>query len=303
MRARPLAGLADALRLRQFLVDTYTLTMREFNWEIRRWEGTFWTVPPARLADPSWGAGVQVWEAPDGAIIAAGIPDGPGDLALQVDPRHRWLEDHVLDWAEAHLARTDEDGSRVLETWAFDWDTDRRDRLIARGYAHVPERFWQFRRRPASLPVPDRLCPSGYLVRSVDVSSRDASAWIAATNAVFGHATSVQEYTSFLGSPSFDPELHIVVESAEGSFAAFAGFTVDVANRTATLEPVGTLSDHRRLGLAQLAICEGLRRVAGRGVDVVHVANWGSAAAGQLYASAGFEHYATHVAWRRVLPR
>ena len=83
--------------------------------------------------------------------------------------------------------------------------------------------------------------------------------------------------------------------------AAFAGFTVDSANRVATLEPVGTRDGHRRLGLAQAAINEGLQRVARRGVDVVHVANWGSADAGHLYGSLGFEYYATQTAWRKVV--
>ena len=104
---RALGGQADALRLRQFLIDSYTVVDREFNWEPRRWEGMFWTVAAEQLHDPGWGAGVHVWHTSDGSFVAAAIPDGPGDLALQVDPRHRWLEDHVLDWAERHLARAD----------------------------------------------------------------------------------------------------------------------------------------------------------------------------------------------------
>jgi ribosomal protein S18 acetylase RimI-like enzyme len=124
---------------------------------------------------------------------------------------------------------------------------------------------------------------------------------VQATNAVFGQATAVEEYWSFLQSPSYDPQLHIVVEAPDGSIAAFAGLTRDGANRTATLEPVGTREQHRRLGLARAAILEGLRRIAGRGVDWVHVANWGTAGAGHLYQAVGFEQYATQVAWRRVL--
>ena len=91
------------------------------------------------------------------------------------------------------------------------------------------------------------------------------------------------------------------MEVPDGTLAAFAGFTIDSANRVATLEPVGTRDGHRRLGLARAAICEGLQRVACRAVDVVHVANWGSADAGHLHGDLGFEHHATQTAWRRVL--
>jgi GNAT superfamily N-acetyltransferase len=298
---RPLGGVADSLRLCQFLSDSFALAGGEFNWEPRRWEGMFWTVAPERLADPSWGAGVHVWVTREGSFLAAAIPDGPGDLALQVHPRHRGLEDEVLDWAERHLARTEEDGSRVLDTWAFDWDAGRRDRLAGRGYTPVPGWSWQNRRRRTSRPVEPCPLAAGYVLRSVDDSLEDAARWVDATNAVFGHCTPVDSYCSFFRSPSFDPALHIVAEAPDGSVAAFAGFTIDVANKAATLEPVGTRDGHRRLGLAQAAISEGLRRVADRGVEVVHVANWGTADAGHLYGSLGFEHYATQTAWRTVV--
>jgi predicted N-acetyltransferase YhbS len=297
---RALGGTDDALRLRQFLSDSYTLAGREFNWEPRRWEGMFWTVPEAQLADPGWGAGVHVWHTQEGLFRAAAIPDGPGDLALQVDPRHRWLEDDVLDWAERHLARADEDGARVLDTWAFDWDADRRDRLVGRGYTPVAGWSWQHRRRHTSRAVEPRPLAAGYVLRSVE-DSLDAARWVDATNAVFGHSTPVDSHCSFLRSPSYDPQLHIVAETPDGSVAAFAGFTIDSANKVATLEPVGTRNGHRRLGLAQAATNEGLRRVADRGVEVVHVANWGSADAGHLYGSLGFEHYATQTAWRKIV--
>ena len=52
---------------------------------------------------------------------------------------------------------------------------------------------------------------------------------------------------------------------------------------------------------SQAAINEGLRRVARRGVDVVHVANCGSAETGHLYGALGFEHCATQTAWRKVV--
>jgi hypothetical protein len=298
---RPLAGIDDALALRQFLIDTRVLAGRPFNWEPRRWEGMFWTVPPDRLTDPDHGAGVHLWHGGDGALVAAAIPDGAGDLALQVDPRHRWVEDEVLAWAERHLPRV-EDGARVLDAWGFDWDADRRARLEGRGYVPVQGSFWQFRRRAASEPVASRPLPAGYTLRAAGRSWEEAQRWVQATNAVFGHATAAEAYATFLGSPSFDAELHVVVEAPDGDVAAFAGLTVDAVNRCAVLEPVGALPQHRRLGLAQAAILEGVRRVALRPVDWIEVANWGTADAGHLYASAGLAQFATQTAWHRTLP-
>ncbi|MBZ0300971.1 MAG: hypothetical protein K8J31_14580, partial [Anaerolineae bacterium] len=140
---RPLCGDADAMRLRQFLIDSYALMGREFNWETRRWEGSYWCVTDSERADPSWGAHTHLWETAAGEILGAAVPDGPGDLALQIHPHHRALEDAILDWSEQHLARRSAAGQRSLIAWAFDWDTVRQARLAGRGYQPRPDRCFQ----------------------------------------------------------------------------------------------------------------------------------------------------------------
>lgn len=296
---RPLRGEADALRLRQLLIDSYALLGREFNWETRRWEGSYWCVSDANRQDPGWGAHTQVWETADGQIVGAAVPDGPGDLGLQVHPDYRALEDTILDWAEEHIAKTNGAGQRELVTWAFEWDAERQERLARRG--HVPRRewFWHDRRRAVSDPVPDLPLAAGYVLRSVQNTDHDVECWVACTNKVFGQSYAPEMHRNFqLYSPSHNYDLHLIAEAPDGTFAAFAGLTVDAANRCATFEPVGTHPDHRRKGLARAAMFEGIRRLQTLGtVDTVYVANWGTADAGKLYASVGLEHYATTTAW------
>jgi mycothiol synthase len=298
---RPLRGIVDALALRELLIEARRAAGGEFAWEPRRWEGTFWTVPAARLADPDWGAGTELWVGRGGRVVGAAVPDGPGDLAIQVHPDRRWLEDDILAWAEQHQARTEE-GQRVLDTWAFDWDADRLQRLAERGYRPVADWGWEHRRRTLAEPVAVPPTPAGYEVRALDDSDADAQRWIGATNAVFGHSTPTECWRSFQGSPSYDGGLHIVVLAPDGVVAAFAALTVDTANRCATFEPVGTHPDHRRRGLAGLAMATAMARLQRRGTaDVVHVANWAGAAAGRLYAAQGLVRYANQTAFRRVL--
>lgn len=299
---RPLQGEADALRLRQLLIDSYTLMGREFNWETRRWEGSYWCVSDAEHADPAWGAHTQLWETAEGELIGAAIPDGPGDLALQIHPDYRTLEDAILDWAKEHLATTNDAGQRELITWAFDWDAERQDRLAHRGYAPRPDRFWHNRRRAVSDPAPDCPLAEGYTLCSVQDTDNDVQRWVACTNRVFGQSYLPEYHRNFQQySPSHNYDLHLIAEAPDGTFAAFAGLTVDTANRYATFEPVGTHPDHRRKGLARAVMFEGIRRLQALGtVDVVYVANWGTADAGKLYASVGLEHYATTTAWGKT---
>lgn len=296
---RSLNGEADAMRLRQLLIETYALMGREFNWETRRWEGTYWCVSNADLANPGRNADTHLWETAEGELVGAVVPDGPGDAALQIHPHYRELEDAMLDWAEAHLARPDEAGQRELIAWAFDWDIERRERLARRGYVPRPAWFWHNRRRAVSDPVPDVPLAEGYRIRSVYDTDTDGALWVACSNTVFGQSYQMEMHRNFQRwSPSHNFDLHLVAEAPDGSVAAFAGLTVDAANRTATFEPVGTHPDHRRLGLARTVMFEGIRRLQALGTaDTVYVANWGTADAAKLYASVGLEHYATTNAW------
>ncbi len=296
---RPLASEADAMRLRQFLIDTYDLIGREFNWETRRWEGTYWCVSDADRADPTRNAGTQLWETADGQLIGAAILDGPGDVALQIHPAYRDLEDAILDWAEDHFANTNASGQHELIAWAFDWDTVRQERLARRGYVLRPEWFWHNRRRTVSDPVPDVPLAEGYHMRSVYDTDEDGERWVACSNTVFGQAYRVDFHRNFQRcAPSHNYDLHLVAEAPDGTIAAFAGLTVDTANRTAVFEPVGTHPDHRRKRLARVLMLEGIRRLQMLGTaDTVYVANWGTADAGKLYASLGLEHYTSTRAW------
>lgn len=296
---RPLEGQTDALRLRQLLIDSYTHMGREFNWETRRWEGAYWCTSDANLTNPRWGADTHIWESSEGQLVGAAVPDGPGDLALQIHPAYRMLEDSILDWAEAHVARTNEAGRRELIAWAFDWDVERQERLIRRGHQPRPEWFWHNRRRAVDDAVPLFPVPAGYTLRSVQNTDNDVSRWITCTNLVFGQTYAPEFHRNFQHhAPSHNYNLHLIAEAPDGTFAAFAGLTIEATNRYATFEPVGTHPDHRRKGLARALMFEGIRRLQTNGaVDVAYVANWGTAEAGKLYASVGLEHYATTMAW------
>jgi mycothiol synthase len=303
IRHRALQGKDDAMRLRQLLIDSYKIMGREFNWETRRWEGSFWYTSDTNLANPDWGANTHIWENAEGLIVGAAVPDGPGDVALQIHPEYRELEDDILQWSEENLTTTNDAGQHKLFVWTFDWDDNRQERLARRGYQRHNDWFWQYRRRDMSDPVPECKIAEGYTIRSLEATMDDTRRWVTCTGIVFGHSNPPEHYRNFqLNSPSHNYDLHIVSETPDGSIAAFAGLTVDEENRSAVFEPVGTHPDHRRQGLARGVMYEGLRRLQKlETADVVYVANWGPADSAKLYAAVGMEHYATPSAWIKTL--
>lgn len=122
-------------------------------------------------------------------------------------------------------------------------------------------------------------------------------------NAAFGRSVhTAAEYRVFATrSPSFRHDLNLVAEAPDGSFAAHAGLTLDEANRHGIIEPVCTHPDHRRHGLAQALMLDGLRRLRDLGAATCDVETGDMVPANALYRSLGFtEEYRGH-RWRRDL--
>lgn len=286
---RPLAE-ADWSRVRALLVDVAPRSAPGFAWEVRRWDGWRW-----HDADPTWDpagrhAG-RAWEAADGTLVAAAHGDGTGVLALQVDPRHRDVEPAMVAWGEAALAAPDADGRRLLVTMVRDYDDLRRGVLEARGW--VPTGEWGVTRRLwlGARPVAATTITAGYRARTLrHGDAADAGDLAALLNAAFGrtfHAAA--EILAFeANGPGFDADLHLVAVAPDGSFAAHVGVTLEPGNGLAIVEPVCTHPDHRRRGLAETLIRDGLERARQRGATQACVDTGSGDAANRLYVAVGF---------------
>jgi predicted N-acetyltransferase YhbS len=84
-------------------------------------------------------------------------------------------------------------------------------------------------------------------------------------------------------APDYRKDQDIVVVAPDGTFASFCLIWFDEPNQLASLEPVGTLPEYRRMGLAREAIYEAIRRVSAKGAERVIV---GSSM--QFYQDIGF---------------
>lgn len=305
--SRPLADHDDFMRVRRFLSETYTLFGNCQNWEIRRWEGQWY-----------WGGGTpqrpvleytRLWETTGGDLVGVVHIEGdaPGEAWFEVHPTYRDLENAMLDYAEAHLAASNDDSTRTLDLHAYDDDAFRRDLLTRRSYIEDTNGWSVLRaaRLTDLLAVMDgdeRPTPSGYRVRSLRRGDADDTAgWAAVVGATFGRTIEPAAIASFQRSPSYDHDMHLIAQSADGTFVSFAGLTVDTLARLAVFEPVGTHPDHRQRGLAGAVMREGLRRLRARGgVDAVVLGTGDAAPANALYDSLGFNENRRLHRWRRT---
>jgi GNAT superfamily N-acetyltransferase len=71
----------------------------------------------------------------------------------------------------------------------------------------------------------------------------------------------VAKYERLLTVPHYRLEDDLVVETSDGSLAAFALCWFDQDGRVGELEPVGTHPDHQRRGLSRAIVTEAVRRL------------------------------------------
>lgn len=297
--SRPYAGLDDFLRVRQLLIDTYSLNGTYHNWETRRWEGQwYWGDIEDSIA---WTKKVQLWETEDGELVGAAHPEHTSGAFLEVHPDYRHLEDEMMDWAEERLPVPDDQGRPHISVEVFDYDDERKNLLARRGYT-MADGYGYLRWRAYDQPTPEATTPNGYTIRSLRSGSmEDCAGWAEVTGAVFAHVQSTAEHEArFQTAPSYRHDLHLIAEAPDGTFACFAGLTVDEANHTAVFEPVGTHPDHRRRHLAQAVMVEGMRRLAPLDVQIVYVGAGDAEPANRLYESLGFVNRHRSRTWMKA---
>lgn len=301
---RTAVGEDDFWLVRRLLIETWQLMPPFFNWEIRRWDGAYWhNEQPGWSA--RWGGGdaVGLWQADDGRLLGAVHPEGGSDAWLEVHRDFRHLENGMLEWAEANLARARDDGTKRLGVFAWDYDDQRLELLRARGYVQT-ERGDCLREKPYTGNETGGRMPEGYRLHCVRPGHpEDCERYAALLNAAFRrdiHSTA-ELVTFTLNSPSFRSDLELVAVAPDLSFAALAGMIYDADNRFGSFEPVCATPSRRPLGLTAALLQEGHFRARQLGAEHCYVGTGLGMAANRFYDACGFGVIHTGHMWKKEL--
>ncbi len=266
---RPYRNEDDYWAIRQFLRDVYLRNGRtEHSWPAARldwwrWHGIM------NLGHGNLETDMFLWEAPGGELAAVLNCEGRGEVFLQVDPRFRTLalEEEMLDVAERSLGGIGPSSGRpFVAVSAQDADTMRTDLLARRGFVRRGDLQEIQRKRDLALPIPDAPITEGYTIRAMngddgDLKKRSWASWRA-----FHPDEPDEKYEGWtwlrnaMHAPMYRRDLDIVAEAPTGEIAAFATVWYDDVTRSTYCEPVGTMPEHQRRGLAKAVIAEGMRR-------------------------------------------
>jgi predicted N-acetyltransferase YhbS len=302
----------DFPRIRDFLVETYSLTDRPLNWRLERWNYASYFVTPLLategVGEPDMGAcraairlfdaSTGVWENEAGDVVGVANIEhadwshsGWGEAFLQRHPDSDALLPKMLDFAETHLRNGERN---LLFVPIYDHDEALLALVRAQGYQRNDEYTIWDAVFTVHGELPDYALPEGYRLQSM-ADENDLDRRRKAFGLGFNHLDprdwpSLLAYQGLQEAPDYRPELDLYVVAPDGEFASFCIAWWDARNHIASLEPVGTVPEHRRQGLARAVVLEAIRRVAALGVEEVFV---GSDQA--FYLSLGFElKYASH---------
>jgi len=278
---RPYQTEDDYWRIRAFLRQGFLLnSRRELCWQVARLDYWRWhVIENCNLCDPVEDV-TFIWETPDRQIAAVLNPEGRVEAHLHVHPGLRTpeLEEEMIIVAEQHLAAPRSDGVRRLWVFADGQDTLRQNTLIRRGYTKrgLSEHQW---RRELDVPIPDAPVAPGYTVRSLgDVDELPSRSW--ASWRAF-HPDEPDEryegwewYHNIQRMPLYHRDLDLVTVAPTGEVASFRTVWYDDVTRSAYYEPVGTMPEHQRRGLAKALLTEGLRRLKRMGATRAFVGGY-----------------------------
>ncbi|SDJ39669.1 GNAT family N-acetyltransferase [Streptomyces indicus] len=213
-------------------------------------------------------------------------------LAYQAHPAHAGLVDEVIEWFDdvaAGLERTVLPGAGdafALERWA------------AHGYVTDPSALgdagsWMqcnVRELTDLTDLGDPTLPAGFRFRTADEAGPEAAVR-AHVDAWSPSPYTVEGYEGVRRTPGYRSDLHLLVESPDGTMACSTIMWLDEANKTAEFEPVGTHPAHRRRGLARTMLVHGMHLARAAGAVQMTVCCLGAPghpAARGLYYGVGF---------------
>ena len=282
----------DFQRVMGFLRGSFAETGSLHNWLPPRFENS-----RAEVA-----TGTRLWEevgGPEPRIVAVANPESRFLYFIQMDPEYAHLEGEVVEWIVDYCTsqKPSCEGLKISIV-ALEGNPAREAALREQGFERGRV-YGIFRLRDVDAPIPDFSLPDGYVIRSVR-PEEDFDRIAAAIRVVFGHGEwFTAEVLQGLSRASFYlGDLDLVVVAPNGGIASFCTFRMDPQSRVTELEPMGTLPEHRGMGLAKAILVEGFRRLAKYDPTLLYI---GGAAdtpeANRLYEVTGFTERYDYYHW------
>jgi len=236
-----------------------------------------------------------VWED-DGKIVGVvcyEMNPKRNENHLHVSKGYEHLLPQMVDWAEAELFYPKDD-KRLLRIWITSRESNKQELLKARGYELTktyPVTIFDYKN-----DFVERVLPEGFTMidgTDVDYVKLQTCYWKG-----FNHEGtpkgSSDDDIMMCNAPKFDKTLQRIVVAPNGDYACALGMWLDERNKYAYLEPLATVPEYRRMGLAAVALTDSMKATKERG------ARYCFGGGMQFYYSIGFEEICKREMWEKV---
>ena len=238
-----------------------------------------------------------------GETLVGFLWPGEGSADAMLHPHHRAAEELMLAWAEQHLRHPAAEGQGdALMQVSLESDTARNELLQQHGFVRSNDFLASHVLELDGIPTAPTLPPGFALGDMMGDGGWDAR--VEAHRAAFAPSKlTLDKYRRARQSPTYRPDLDLVVVAPNGDLAAFCILWLEEENRVALFEPVGCHPAYQRRGLGRAILYEGLRRLRQFGVVRCHVGSWLDDSPGaHLYRAAGFRLIDRFYEWHKSYP-
>jgi predicted GNAT family acetyltransferase len=117
-----------------------------------------------------------------------------------------------------------------------------------------------------------------------------------------GIGTTSEKYEKMMNSISYCDAIDLVVETDNEEIVAYCTVWDDPVSKTAVLEPVACVAEHRRKGIMKSTLLYVMNLVKVNGTKYIYVGTGGENIASQaLYKSVGFLEYGSLCEWQKTI--
>ncbi len=234
------------------------------------------------------------------SLVGVAIIDPPNNIVYITHPEYRHLIAQIIQWAELALIADSNEGEMDLYTYALKDDKYSISILESLGYFFFNE-CEHPQLREIIDPLPQSVLSEEFSIKQIEPNEYDQ--FVKAIETVFHHNKFTQDVFEEMRKAKFYKEdLLIGVFTSDGTLVAFAQQRID-NYKIIEFEPVGTLPNYRRKGLAKAIMRESFIRAEKYEPKIFYVGGAPTEEADHLYSSVGFTKMRIVTRWSKKLSK
>ena len=249
---------------------------------------------------------VKIWEKQvkdsPAEIVAITSSESRNMFYIHTHPEYKSLEGEIIDWIEQHFKskRKKTNKQNILYLFSMQGDIERETLLTELGYIKRGI-IGIHRSRPLDMPIPEVEIPKGFTIRNTQ-GKADYDQLAETIRVIFGHGDwfNAEVLEGIARCSFYKEDLDLIAVAPNGTFASICTFRIDPFGNMATVEPMGTHPNYRKLGLGKILIYEGIKRTMKYNPTLFYIDSAANnPAANKFYDSVGFTGDVGEYSWQK----